>query len=79
MRNTRRCMRATQSSEHGSYLSRAADDRVLYRTHHFAADEIESLLRVQGFGAIRLEEQIESSSRRPEQRARFYYATCERT
>ncbi len=67
-----------QTGEYGTYLSRDEDGRVLYQTHHFSAEEIEELLRGQGFREIRIEEKIEASSRRPDQRARFYYATCER-
>ncbi|HYP58299.1 MAG TPA: class I SAM-dependent methyltransferase [Beijerinckia sp.] len=66
------------TGEYGTYLSRDESGRVLYQTHHFAAEEIERLLQDQGFGEIRVEEKIETSSRRPEQRARFYYATCMR-
>jgi SAM-dependent methyltransferase len=64
--------------EYGTYLSRDDDGRILYATHHFAAEEIQKLLQDQGFRDIRIEEKIEVSSRRPDQRARFYYATCER-
>lgn len=67
---------AAITGEHGSYLSRAADGRVLYRTHHFGRMEIEQLLSAQGFGDIEIDESIEASSRRPEQRARFFYVTC---
>jgi len=66
------------TGEYGSYLSRDGDGRVLYRTHHFAKADVERLLQEHGFVAIQIEEQIEASSRRPEQRARFFYATCTR-
>jgi SAM-dependent methyltransferase len=66
------------TGEYGTYLSRDENGRTLYQTHHFAPGEILSLLQDQGFGKIRLDEKIESSSRRPDQRARFYYVTCER-
>lgn len=69
---------AAETGEHASYFSRSADGRVLYRTHHFSTQEIEHLLREHGFENIRIDEQIESSSRRPEQRARFYYVSCAR-
>jgi len=65
------------TGEYGTYLSRDATGRVLYQTHHFAAEEIQKLLQDQGFREIRVEESIEASSRRPDQRARFYYVTCE--
>jgi SAM-dependent methyltransferase len=67
------------TGEFGTYLSRDENGRVLYQTHHFAAEEIQKLLHEQGFHQIRIEEKIEASSRRPDQRARFYYVTCERT
>lgn len=66
------------TGEYGTYLSRDENGRVLYQTHHFAAEEIQKLLQDQGFRKIRVEEKIEASSRRPDQRARFYYVTCER-
>jgi SAM-dependent methyltransferase len=66
------------TGEYGTYLSRYESGRVLYQTHHFAAEEIQKLLQDQGFSEICIEEKIEASSRRPDQRARFYYVTCER-
>lgn len=69
---------ACATGEHGSYFSRDATGRVLYRTHHFSKPEIEALLRARGFDTIDVTEQLEASSRRPEQRARFYYVTCRR-
>jgi len=66
------------TGEYGTYLSRDESGRVLYQTHHFAAEEIQRFLQDQGFREIRVEEKIEASSRRPDQRARFYYVTCER-
>jgi len=66
------------TGEYGTYLSRDESGRVLYQTHHFASAEIQELLHDQGFRQIRIEEKIEASSRRPNQRARFYYVTCER-
>jgi SAM-dependent methyltransferase len=66
------------TGENGSYYSRSADGRVLYRTHHFAPGEIRELLEQNGFGDVEIEAEVESSSRRPDQRARFYYATCRR-
>jgi len=35
-------------------------------THHFAADEIQKLLEDHGFREIRIEENIEASSKRPD-------------
>jgi SAM-dependent methyltransferase len=66
------------TGEHGSYYSRAADGRVLYRTHHFAPGEIRELLEQTGFEDVQIEAEVETSSRRPDQRARFYYASCRR-
>ena len=67
-----------ETGEHGSYFSRDETGRVLYRTHHFGRAEITQLLSAQGFVALQIDEQLEASSRRPEQRARFYYVTCQR-
>jgi len=67
------------TGEYGTYFSRDADGRVLYETHHFAAEEIDRLLRSQGFHEIRTEVKLEASSRRPDQAARFYYVICERS
>lgn len=64
--------------EYGGYLSRDADGTVLYRTHHFTRDQAHDLLQAGGFDEIAIEEQIEASSRRPDQRARFFYASCRR-
>jgi hypothetical protein len=66
------------TGEYGTYLSRDASGRVLYQTHHFAGVEIQKLLQDQGFREIRIQEKIEASSRRPDQRARSHYVTCER-
>ncbi len=66
------------TGEYGTYLSRDKSGRVLYRTHHFAVEEIRNLLQDHGFHEIQIEEKVEASSRRPDQRARFYYVTCER-
>jgi SAM-dependent methyltransferase len=66
------------TSEYGTYLSRGESGRILYQTHHFAAEEIHNLLQDQGFDEIQIDEKIEASSRRPDQHARFYYVTCER-
>jgi SAM-dependent methyltransferase len=65
-----------ETREHGSYVSRDASGRALYRTHHFSRKEIVELLSKHSFRDIQIDEQIEASSRRPDQRARFYYVTC---
>jgi 2-polyprenyl-3-methyl-5-hydroxy-6-metoxy-1,4-benzoquinol methylase len=64
--------------EYGGYFSRDAVGTVLYRTQHFARDQAHGLLQAGGFDEIAIEEQIETSSRRPDQRARFFYASCRR-
>jgi SAM-dependent methyltransferase len=63
---------------YGTYWSRDAGGRPLYCTHHFARDEVAALLTDAGFVDVAIEEVIEVSSRRPDQRARFYYATARR-
>jgi SAM-dependent methyltransferase len=68
-----------QTSEYGTYFSRDDAGNILYQTHHFSVEEIKTLLQNQGFCEILIEEKIEASSRRPEERARFYYVTCERS
>ena len=62
----------------GSYESRDASGKVLYRTHHFSEAEIRALLAAAGFIEVAIETVIEASSRRPDQRARFYYANARR-
>jgi 2-polyprenyl-3-methyl-5-hydroxy-6-metoxy-1,4-benzoquinol methylase len=71
-----RDLAATQT--YGTYLSRDSQGEVLYRTHHFTETEARELLESSGYSGIAIEEAIEASSRRPDQRARFYYATCRR-
>ncbi|MET0385131.1 MAG: class I SAM-dependent methyltransferase [Polyangiales bacterium] len=68
-----------ETGEHGSYFSRDAAGRVLYRTHHFAHAELVTLLTQAGFDLRACDERVEVSSRRPDQRARFYYVTASRT
>jgi len=67
---------AAATGEFGSYFSRDAAGRVLYRTHHFGAEETLRLLSDAGFTDIDIVEHIEVSSRRHDQRARFLYVTC---
>lgn len=66
------------TGEHGSYVSRDANGRELYRTHHFGRDEIVQLLSTHNFRDLEIDEQVEASSRRPDQRARFFYVDCKR-
>jgi SAM-dependent methyltransferase len=68
-----------ETQTYGTYLSRDATGKTLYRTHHFTEPEARELLEQAGFVAIEIEEAVEVSSRRPDQRARFFYATCRRT
>jgi len=66
---------AAATGEFGSYFSRDAEGRVLYRTHHFSAEETHVLLSDAGFIDIHIDEHIEVSSRRHDQRTRFLYVT----
>jgi 2-polyprenyl-3-methyl-5-hydroxy-6-metoxy-1,4-benzoquinol methylase len=66
------------TGERHTYLSRDAEGRVLYRTHHFTEDELHALLQDAGYRDIAITGQIEASSRRPDQRARFFYAAAQR-
>jgi SAM-dependent methyltransferase len=69
----------TQTGEYGSYLSRDAEGRVLYRTHHFGLQEIAALLETAGFRDLQIDTQLEVSSRRHDQQARFHYVSCRRS
>jgi hypothetical protein len=64
------------TQEEGTYLSRDAGGAVLYRTHHFLRDEVDGLLAEARFRDVAIEEHIETSSRRPDQTARFFYVTA---
>ena len=64
------------TGERHTYLSRDAGGEVLYATHHFAVDELASLLEAAGFGEISVMNEKETSSRRPDEAAFFLYATC---
>lgn len=61
-----------------TYYSRDDAGRILYATHHFAADELAALLTAAGFGQLAVAEEREASSRRPEEAAIFLYATARR-
>ena len=67
---------AALTGEEGTYISRAPDGRPLYQTHHFQAEEIRALLRDSGFTDVVVEERVETSSRRHDQAARFFYASA---
>lgn len=64
------------TEEYRTYVSRGANGEVLYLTHHFAADELIALLKEAGFVDVNLVVEAESSSRRPDQKANFYYVTA---
>jgi SAM-dependent methyltransferase len=61
-----------------TYYSRDADGRVLYATHHFSEPELAAALAAAGFTQIAIAPVVEASSRRPEERAIFLYATASR-
>lgn len=45
----------------------------MYVTHHFAADELETLLQEAGFIDVQIVPAAEASTRRPDQQAIFLY------
>jgi SAM-dependent methyltransferase len=61
-----------------SYFSRDNNGKILYKTHHFHADELQMLLEAAGFNLISINTMKEQSSRRTDQVAYFLYATCQR-
>jgi 2-polyprenyl-3-methyl-5-hydroxy-6-metoxy-1,4-benzoquinol methylase len=61
------------TSEFGTYFSRDRDGNVLYVTHHFSKEETVELFCSTGFSIQCFEERIETSSRRKNQKARFFY------
>lgn len=65
-----------QTGERHSYFSRGEDGGILYMTHHFTVEELQDLLRSEGFVAIDVKQEREVSSRRPDEAAYFLYATC---
>ena len=62
--------------EENSYYSRGPDGAVLYTTHHLTQSELFTLLDDAGFREVAIQEERESSSRRPGETARFLYATA---
>ena len=65
------------TGEERTYCSRdAATGEVLYQTHHFQPDELERDLVSAGFGDVEVVVAEERSSRRPEEKAVFLYATA---
>ncbi|CAE8628490.1 unnamed protein product [Polarella glacialis] len=66
------------TGEERTYFSREeGTGKVLYSTHHFLRDEIESLLLEAGLSeAMQIQVRQEASSRRPLEAANFIYATA---
>jgi hypothetical protein len=64
------------TEEYRTYVSRGPNGEFLYLTHHFTSDELIALLRDAGFVQVELVVEAESSSRRPDQEANFYYVTA---
>ncbi len=64
------------TGEAHTYYSRDEAGRVLYATHHFTESELRDLLAAAGFTSIGITPLQEASSRRPEERAIFLYATA---
>lgn len=65
--------------ENHSYFSRDATGRILYTTHHFEVEELQSLLVSVGLKDVCVEKVKETSSRRPDEAAYFLYATAKKT
>jgi SAM-dependent methyltransferase len=68
---------ASQTGEQHSYFSRDEDGGVLYMTHHFTVEELLDLIQSEGFVEINVKQELEVSSRRPDEAAYFLYATCQ--
>eukprot|EP01063_Lacrimia_lanifica_P014259 TRINITY_DN20894_c0_g1_i1.p1 TRINITY_DN20894_c0_g1~~TRINITY_DN20894_c0_g1_i1.p1 ORF type:complete len:684 (+),score=263.52 TRINITY_DN20894_c0_g1_i1:58-2109(+) len=64
------------TGEDRTYLSRDAEGRVLYTTHHFTREELAALCTAAGLDVVDVVEAQESSSRRPDQAAAFYYVVA---
>jgi SAM-dependent methyltransferase len=67
---------AGATHEERTYFSRDAQGRVLYTTHHFTEQELRSLLADCGFTVRSFTIEAEASSRRPQQKAHFYYVVA---
>lgn len=67
---------APLTGEAFTYWSRDDAGRVLYATHHFTESELRGLLAAAGLTSIHITPVQEASSRRPEERAIFLYATA---
>jgi len=64
------------TQEPRTYLSRGKDGEVLYSTHHFTVDELEGLIMEANFTNVYTIEESETSSRRPDEPAVFFYSTA---
>lgn len=67
---------AALTGEAFTYFSRDEAGRVLYATHHFSEAELRATIAAAGFVDIAVEPMLEASSRRPDERAIFLYATA---
>lgn len=67
---------APLTGEPFTYYSRDEAGRILYATHHFSVTELEEALAAAGLTQIAVAPVHESSSRRPQERAIFLYATA---
>eukprot|EP00929_Paragymnodinium_shiwhaense_P093641 TRINITY_DN53856_c0_g2_i1.p1 TRINITY_DN53856_c0_g2~~TRINITY_DN53856_c0_g2_i1.p1 ORF type:complete len:685 (+),score=151.72 TRINITY_DN53856_c0_g2_i1:62-2116(+) len=66
------------SGEERTYFSRNEAGDVLYATHHFQEEELRGLLQSAGFDIESFVAEDEASSRRPDQRAVFFYVVARR-
>lgn len=64
------------TGEYRTYISRGAQGQALYVTHHFEVPELEGLLTQAGFVDVQTRVESEASSRRPEEKAIFIYASA---
>ncbi|KAL0486642.1 demethylmenaquinone methyltransferase [Acrasis kona] len=65
------------TGEMHTYYSRdPTTNEILYKTHHFTEEELDSLLKEQGFVNIKIHKIKETSSRRKEEQAYFLYASA---
>jgi SAM-dependent methyltransferase len=68
-----------RTGELHTYDSRDVDGNVLYRTHHFTADELRGLIEEAGFDRVDVVARTETSTRRPDEAAVFLYAFARRS
>lgn len=67
---------APLTGEPFTYYSRDESGRILYTTHHFSTAELEAGMVAAGLTQVTIVPVLESSSRRPQERAVFLYATA---